>query len=90
MYTFQQFKRLPAEKQLEQLTRHGITLDLWYSIHGAEAVLFAYHIFYVELVVEKYTDEILSVHCFQSTLKLAPYLQQIDITEITALLACSK
>jgi hypothetical protein len=90
LYPFHHFKMLPEEKQLEQLTRHGIALDLWYCIHGTEAVLFAYHSFYVELVVEKYTDEILSVNCFQSTRKLRPYLQQIDISEINVLLACSK
>jgi hypothetical protein len=44
----------------------------------------------VELVVEKYTDEILSINCFSSTKKLEPYLHQVDITDITSLLACSK
>ena len=90
LYPLHRFKMLPAEKQLEQLTLHAIPFDLYYCVSGGEAVLFGYHHFYVELIVEKYTDEILSVCCFQSTRRLAPYLQQIDITEITALLACSK
>jgi hypothetical protein len=88
-YTLHRFKKLPAEQQVDELSLHGIPFDLAYTTHGAEAVLFGYHDFYVELVVEKYTDEILSIRCFQSPRQLAPYLQQIDITEIIALLACS-
>ncbi len=76
--------------QINQLSLHGIGLDLAYCTKGAEAVLFAYLDFYVELVVEKYTDEILSINCFSSTKKLEPYLHQVDITDITSLLACSK
>jgi hypothetical protein len=90
LYSFRRFTRLSAEKQIHQLSLHAIALDLAYCTDGAEAVLFAYHDFYVELVVEKYTDEILSIKSFRSVRKLAPYLHQIDITEITALLACSK
>ena len=90
MYTFHRFKKLPAEKQIEELSLHGVPFDLAYVTNGAEAVLFGYHDFYVELVVEKYTDDILALRCFQNTKKLLPYLQQINISEITALLACRK
>lgn len=90
LYSFYCFKRLPAERQLEQLILHATPLDLWYCIPGAEVVLFAYHNSYVELVVEKYTDEIHFIKCFRSVRKLTPYLHQIDITEIITLLACSK
>jgi hypothetical protein len=90
MYSFHRFKMLPAEVQIDQLYLHGIGLDLACCSKGTEAVLFAYHDFYVELTVAKYTDEILSIQCFHSTRKLVPYLHQIDITEITVLLACSK
>ena len=90
LYSFKQFQSLPAEMQIEQLSQHGIALDLAYSIKSAEAVLFAYCDFYVELLLEKYTDEILSIKIFKSLNKLEPYLPQIDITEITALLSCSK
>lgn len=87
MYSFHRFKRLPADVQTDELCRHGVALDLAYAVHAAEAVLFAYDNFYVELVVERQTDEILSLKCFKSLKKLAPYLPQIDIGEITALLS---
>ena len=90
LYTFHRFKQLSTERQLEQLTLHGLSLDLSSFTPGGEAVLFAYMDFYVELVVEKFTDEILAIHCFRNTQKLLPYLQQVDISEITALLTCSK
>jgi hypothetical protein len=89
LYSFYRFTKLAAERQIHQLSLHGISLDLAYCTNGAEAVLFAYHDFYVELVVEKITDEIQSIKCFRSHRKLAPYLHQVDISEITALLACS-
>lgn len=90
IYTFHHFKKLTAEKQLDELGRHGIPFDLIFCTNGFEAVLFGYHDFYVELIVEKYTDVILAIRCFCSIKKLAPYLPQINIFEITTLLACSK
>jgi hypothetical protein len=90
MYSFRRFKTLLPETQLHQLSLHAVSLDLAYCTGRTEAVLFAYHDFYVELVVEKITDEIHSIHCFRSLRKLEPYLHQIDISTITALLACSK
>ncbi|MDQ3278850.1 MAG: hypothetical protein M3Q06_11025 [Bacteroidota bacterium] len=90
MYSLCQFKKLSAERQIDELARHGIGLDLAYATKGAEAVLFAYYDFYVELVVEKFTDEILALHCFRSTKRLAPYLRQIDLSEIRPLLFCSR
>ena len=90
VYSFHRFKALSAEAKIEQLSLHGNCLDLAYPTQGAEAVLFTYRDFYVELVVEKFTDEILGIRCFHGTKKLEPYLLQIDISEINALLACSK
>lgn len=88
MFPFHRFKSLSVAMQVEELSRHGVALDLAYSIQQTEAVLFAYHDFYVELVVIKYTDEILAIKCFKSTKKLEPYLHQVDIAKITALLTC--
>jgi hypothetical protein len=90
MYTFHRFKMLSGEQKLYVLSRHGIGLDLAYCTKDAEAVLFAYRDFYVELVVQKHYDEILAINCFHDVRKLEPYLHQVDITEICALLACSK
>ena len=90
LYTLHRFKQLSTERQVEELSLHGISFDLAYDTNGGEAVLFGYRDFYVELVVEKYTDEILALRCFRNSKKLTPYLSQIDISEISVLLACSK
>ena len=87
MYRLHQFKKLPTNLQVEHLSLHGIALDLAYAAKSTEAVLFAYHDFYVELIVEKYTDEILAVKCFKCLRKLEPYLNQVDISEIETLLS---
>ena len=86
MYTFQQFETLPSEMQIDELGLHGISLDLDCDLQGAESALFAYRDFYVELVVVKHTDEILGVNCFQNINLPEPYLEQINIAEINALL----
>ena len=74
--------------QIDVLNQEGIALDLACTAKTAEGVLFAYNDFYVELVVEKYSDEILALKCFKSTRRLHPYLPQVDISQITSLLAC--
>lgn len=86
MYTFYRFKAQPPEVQMEELNLHGVSLDLANYTKETEAVLFAYHNFYVELVVQKYTDDIISINCFRNPQKLEPYLGQVDITEISSLL----
>lgn len=90
MYSFQRFNVLSAEQQINALSRHGVSLDLCYSIKNAEAVLFAYGDFYVELIVMQCTDEILSVKAFRSMKKLDAYLHQIDLSEINILLTCNR
>ncbi|WP_121353383.1 hypothetical protein [Flavisolibacter nicotianae] len=89
MYTFYRFKALSSDMQIEELSRHGIMLDLAYTIQNREAVLFAYGDFYVEMVVQKYSDDIHAVRCFQSMKRLEPYLRQVDISEITDMLRCN-
>ncbi|HET7896055.1 MAG TPA: hypothetical protein VFL47_00245 [Flavisolibacter sp.] len=90
MYSYKRFKNLKNGKQIDQLSEHGVPLDLSYQQENTEVVLFAYNDFYVELVVIKYTDEILALQCFKSLKKLKPYLHQVDISEIMPLLHCSR
>ena len=87
MYSFHLFKRLSDRVQIDELNQHGVPLNLDYRKGNAEAVLFAYHNFYVELLVDCRSDEILCVSCFRSLHRLTPYLQTIDISEITSLLS---
>ncbi len=90
MYSFHLFKRLPADVRIDELNEHGISLDLARADGLAEKVLFAYNNFYVELVVERYTDAIITLTCFKSGKRLEPYLPQVDIGEITFLLSTNK
>lgn len=90
MYSFHQFSRLPAEVQLDELNAAGVALDLAYSLQAAEAVLFAYDDFYVEMLVARHTDEILALKSFRSLKRLEPFLHQVDISEITVLLSWSE
>ena len=87
IYTLHQFKSLPKELQLEQLSVNGTSLDLAYTEKGMEVSLFAYHDFYVEVFFQNYTDEIIALKSFKSMHRLTPYLKQIDINEITSLLS---
>lgn len=88
MYSFHLFKRLPDGIKIDELNQHGVALNLDYTKGNTEAVLFAYRNFYVELLVDCTSDEILCVSCFKSLRRLTPYLQFIDISEITSLLSC--
>lgn len=87
MYRLHQFKKLPTALQLEQLNQHGVALDLAYTAKSVEAVLFSYHDFYVELIVEKFREEVLAVKSFKCLRKLEPYLVQVDISAIKFLLS---
>lgn len=86
MYSFHQYKKFSSERQIELLNRDGVPLDLACATRSDEVVLFAYNDFYVELGVATQSDEIVFIRCFRSVKKLEPYLRQIDIDEITALL----
>lgn len=87
MHSFHHFKSLPTDLQIHHLNRKGVPLDLAHTTKSTEAILFAYNGFYVELVVEQATDEILAIRSFRSTKKLEPYLLQVDIQEIIFLLS---
>ncbi|HYO20901.1 MAG TPA: hypothetical protein VER36_00765 [Flavisolibacter sp.] len=86
MYSFHQYKKFCSERQIALLNRDGVPLDLACTSQSDEVVLFAYNDFYVELGVATHSDEIVFIRCFRSVKKLEPYLRQIDIDEITALL----
>lgn len=86
MVSLKRFNTLSSKLQIHLLMEEGVLLDLAMTRRNAEVVLFAYDDFYVELVVSPRTDDILSIRAFQSLERLEPYLQQIDLSEITALL----
>jgi hypothetical protein len=85
MISFNQFKSLPVESQVDQLSLHAISLDLSIEKKGVEVVLFSLNDFYVELHLDRFTDRILKISPFRSLKKLDSYLPQVDINEINNL-----
>ena len=87
MYTLHQFKGLANDAQLHQLNTDGVALDLAYTTQQTEAILFAYHDFYVEVIIALHSEDVLAIRCFKSVKKLEPFLAQIDIDEVNQLLS---
>lgn len=86
MITFHQFKSLPFEAQLDEMAKDAVSLDLFITRQHCEIALFSLNDFYVELHVQRYTDEINGVSSFKSLQKLDAYLHQVNIDEIKSAL----
>jgi hypothetical protein len=87
MISIKEFKALPIDAQVDELSRNAVSLDLFQVKKGAEVVLFSLNDFYVELYVERVSDEIIRINAFDSVKRLDAYLGQIDIHEITGLIS---
>lgn len=46
------------------------------------ALLYQFDSFYVEVIYKKYRSHIRQLRCFQTTLLLTPYLDQINVEEL--------
>lgn len=86
MMTFNRFKSLPFDAQLDELSQHAVSLDVFITRKGSEVALFALHDFYVELYVKRFTDDIIKISPFRSLAKLEAYLPQVDIEDIKSYL----
>lgn len=64
------------------MSLRAVSLDLFRSSKGAEVALFALHNFYIELYVERISDEIIRISPFDCAKRLDLYLDQVDIEEI--------
>lgn len=75
------FRKLPVHRQHEEVEQQGVPLGVRESKRFS-IYLFAVYSFYAELYVmkEDAADRCLSV--FERVDKLAPYLKQIDITQL--------
>lgn len=87
MISLHRFMSLPLDVQVDEMSKYAVSLDLFQRSKGADIALFAMHDFYVELYVERISDEIIKVSAFDSMKKLENYLDQVNIDEISSLIS---
>lgn len=75
------FLLLPENEQIELLYLQGVYLGK-YKSGKVTKLLYQLDYFYIEIVYRKYRSHIHSLHCFESTEPLDPYLDRIDIEEL--------
>jgi len=89
MLSIHQFKRLNLKQKLFAIDRKGVDLSVALFAEKETSTLYWLNNFYVEIVFEKGTQRIESVRGFTDTKRLNPYLDQINIGELTILLSTS-
>ena len=86
LLSIHQYKRLSFYKKYDLLSKEGIDLLALFTQEESK-MLFALFNFYVEVVFDSCTNDIKSLCSFSGTKKIEPYLSQINIDELTILLA---
>lgn len=81
-----QYKRLSIHKKYSILNVEGIDLLALFTRKQSKVLFSLYH-FYVEVVFDRFTNEIRSLTCFTNAHKIEPYLEQINIDDLTILLS---
>ena len=79
--TLQHFRKLDETKQFHRLLSEGVCVGERVT-EKAQVLLFQINRFYVEISFDKFTDEPMSARSFENTDELAPYLQDIDLSDI--------
>lgn len=86
MLSVQQFKRLSLIKKHYLLNKEGIDLSAIFT-RKESRILFSLYGFYVEVIFMRTSSEIKSLTCFTDLEKLEPYLEHINIDDLTILLS---
>lgn len=77
--TLTDFSKLSTNAQSDYLHSEGIYIGkLRYALYTI--TLYQIDAFYVEVRYRQYRRSISSIHCFLSTARLIPYLNEIDIS----------
>jgi hypothetical protein len=84
--TLYQFNKLSKRQQYGLLEDYGIFLDVFRHDRTYKVALFDYNGYYVEVWLNPRTDELLKAVAFTSYHKLDPYMKDIDIKAIHAML----
>lgn len=79
--TIQYFRTLSQDKQFRKLLLNGVFLTSRDTDENC-ILLFQLNNFYVEIYFNRDCEEIVYSRSFKDTDKLAPYLEQIDISGI--------
>jgi hypothetical protein len=85
-HTLHQFNALEPEEQMNILQEYGVYLDVYRKAEQCRVALFKLYGFYCEVWLHKRKDRVLRVIAFSSYRRLDFYLDQIDLSEIYALL----
>ena len=80
------FRQLPVNKQYYILDKCGIELSALFTRKEAK-VLFSLYNFYVEIIYLRASREIKSLSSFLDVDRIEPYLEQINIDELTMILS---
>jgi hypothetical protein len=87
MLSIHQFRRLSLNQKLITLDRKAIDLSVALVTGTESRMLFSLYGFYVEVIFIKASPQIKMVRSFSSTKYLNPYLEQINIDDLTILLS---
>ncbi|MEI6948381.1 hypothetical protein V9K67_14385 [Paraflavisolibacter sp. H34] len=87
MLKIHQLKNKSFLFQCRYLERQGVYLDVLLVRRTAFVALYGVHDYYAELHFDRQSGKVVRICCFTSARKLQPFLQRIDIGEVTTLLA---
>jgi hypothetical protein len=82
MLTFSEYIALDKDLQTQVLSLDGVYLELIRSCRNLNVELYSLYHFYVEVFFDKVTEEPLYLKAFNSTRRLNPYLELIDIADV--------
>lgn len=84
--TYSFFCSLPGELQQAVVETEAVLLARRCGVR-ANCQLYGLHGFYVELLLDQ-EDQLIRLESFTETQRLTPYLQQVDVSPLLALLRC--
>lgn len=83
--TLAQFRSLSGDLQ-RQFVQHSAVFLFGRTAVGVTTKLYQVDGFYVELFFDDRMAEVIHIFSFDDPAKLGPYLQQVDLSELTMLL----
>jgi nitrate reductase assembly molybdenum cofactor insertion protein NarJ len=82
MLTYQEFEQFNEKQRANQVWRTGTFLELTRITDQLIIDLYSVEDFYVEVFFDRSSEEVLYIKPFSNLNKLAPYLEQIDISNL--------
>ena len=79
--TLLEYRMLTDEEQIDLLYKNGVYIGKIVE-KNLTKILYQLGAFYVEVHYQKYRCFINRLYCFSSTMKLTPYLEQMDVEDL--------